>query len=241
MNHNIHKDFILSPITDILRDAVSASAGVGNGIQTFPLWDYVMQSVFIKMTGFQEQKIKCISWEIATYDYEYRRDFIKTPLGECSTYKEKQKIHYDLIDQIEKYGLKFDDLKSLINKEEILSKTKSDIKNIFSHTNLFIWAQKYFMNYESIVNDINVGHFMNEKGSLFSEGKLIKMYKYLYDQRNRIAHNTTSYQQNLPTLKTLIEKDYKYNNYFLYFAILVLIDEIFIQLYDKYLTMLNSI
>lgn len=241
MNHNIHKDFILSPITDILRDAVSASAGVGNGIQTFPLWDYVMQSVFIKMTGFQEQKIKCISWEIATYDYEYRRDFIKTPLGECSTYKEKQKIYYDLIDQIEKYGLKFDDLKSLINKEEILSKTKSDIKNIFSHTNLFIWAQKYFMNYESIVNDINVGHFMNEKGSLFSEGKLIKMYKYLNDQRNRIAHNTTSYQQNLPTLKTLIEKDYKYNNYFLYFAILVLIDEIFIQLYDKYLTMLNSI
>jgi hypothetical protein len=241
MHHNIHKYFILSPITDILRDAVSASAGVGNGIQTFPLWDYVMQSVFIKMTGFQEQKMKCICWEIATYDYDYRYKFSQEKLGECSNYKDKQKIYQDLIIQIEKNGLKFDDINTKDNKKEILSKTKSEIKNIFSNTNLLIWGQKYFNNYESVVKDIKFEHFMNDKVSLFSDAKLKKMYVYLYDQRNRIAHNATSYQQNLPTLKTLIEDDYKYNNYFLYFAILILIDGIFIQLYKKYLVMLNSI
>ena len=245
MHHNIHKDFILSPITDILRNAVSASAGVENGIQTFPLWDYVMQSVFIKMTGFQEQKMKCICWEIATYDYEYRYKFTQTQLGECSNYDDKQKIYKELINQIEKHGLKFNDLKAQIDKTEMLSKTISDIKKIFSNTNLLIWGQKYFMNCESILNEIKVEDFMEEKGKLFSDkqknDKLKKIYEYLYNQRNRIAHNTTSYQQNLPTLKTLIKEDYKYNNYFVYFAILVLIDEIFIQLYNKYLTMVNSI
>lgn len=250
MHHNIHKDFILSPIKDILRNAVYASAGIGNGIQTFPLCDYVMQSVFIKMTGFQEQKMKCICWEIATYDYEYRYAFTQTKLGECSTYDDKQKIYKELINQIVKQGLAFNDLKAQINKNEIFSKTKSDIKNIFSNTNLLIWAQKDFINYESIINEIEGDKLFpssnkqkkdKQQNNKQQNCDMKKIYEYLYNQRNRIAHNTTSYQQNLPTLKTLIKEDYKYNNYFLYFAILVLIDEIFIQLYNKYLTLLNSI
>ena len=57
---------------------------------------------------------------------------------------------------------------------------------------------------------------------------------HLYKHRNRIAHNTVSYQQNLPSLKSLIDENYKYNNYFLWFSILILIDNIFIELYNKY-------
>ena len=67
-----HTDFILAPISDILKDSISASDGIGSGMETFPLSDYVMQSVFLKMTGFQEQKMKCIVWDLATIDYEYR-------------------------------------------------------------------------------------------------------------------------------------------------------------------------
>ena len=66
---NNHTEFILSPITGILKDVVSASTGIGSGIETYPLCDYIMQSVFLKMTGFQEQKMKCICWELATNDY----------------------------------------------------------------------------------------------------------------------------------------------------------------------------
>ena len=63
---------------------------------------------------------------------------------------------------------------------------------------------------------------------------------HLYKNRNRIAHNTKSYQQNLPTLKTLMDKNYKYENYFLYFAVLILIDNIFIHLYKNYLTIIED-
>jgi hypothetical protein len=239
MHPNIHTEFILSPIADILKDVVSASAGIGSGIETFPLCDYVMHSVFLKMTGFQEQKMKCVCWEMANVDYEYRYEFTKVPLGECSSYSEKQKIYKDLIKQIEKYGLEFSKIN--IDKKNILTTTVSDIVDTFSSTNLSIWAQKDFLSFQTISLGIKDTHFVSEKGALFSSALLKKMYEnHLYRQRNRIAHNTSSYQQNLPTLKTLIDEDYKYENFFVYFFILMLIDKIFVELYKKYLTTIEG-
>tara|TARA_R110001592_G_scaffold161457_1_gene394074 strand:+ start:4447 stop:5169 length:723 start_codon:yes stop_codon:yes gene_type:complete len=239
MRPNLHTDFIIAPISDLLKDAVTASSGIGNGIETFPLCDYVMQSVLLKLTGFQEQKMKCICWEMASIDFEYRYEFTKMPLGECSSYSEKQKIYKDLVKQIEKFGLKFSEID--IHKNEILKTTISEINDIFQPTNLSIWAQRNFLNYNSIFKDIKKTHFASDKNSLFSDLVLKAIYeKRLYKQRNRIAHNTSSYQQNLPTLRTLIDEDYKYDNYFIYFSLLMLIDKIFIGLYSKYLELADK-
>ncbi len=241
---NNHKDFILSPITDILTDVVSANAGIGSGIETFPLCDYVMQSVFLKMTGFQEQKMKCICWEMATNDYEYRYEFTKNALGECSNYKDKQSIYKDLIKQIKKQNIGFN-VSTDINKVAILANTTSEITDKFSDTNLSVWTQKSFNEYRSIWSEILYTYFANDDFNLFtgisSSSSLKKIYEdHLYKQRNRIAHNTQSYQQNLPTLKTLVTEDYKYENYFVFFSVLVLIDSVFIELYKKYLTALDD-
>ena len=263
---NNHTEFILSPITNIIKDVVSASAGIGSGIETFPLYDYVMQSVFLKMTGFQEQKMKCICWEMATNDYEYRYDFTKTPLGECSNYNDKQKIYKDLIEQIKKYNpssiTSFD-----IKKSEIFKSSISEVKAIFCDTNLSIWAQNSFNLFENILegmkdNCFSTVHIDINTKSMFidcsncsknnkknppkcSNTSNIKNLKGIYEDhlyrfRNKIAHNTQSYQQNLPTLKTLVSEDYKYENYFVYFSVLVLIDSIFIEIYNKYLTALED-
>ncbi len=239
MRPNTHTNFILSPITDILKDTVSASAGIGSGIETFPLCDYVMQSVFLKMTGFQEQKMKCICWELATVDYEYRYEFTKNPLGECSSYKEKQSIYKGLVEQIKKRSSNYQILTDS-EKNIIITKINNEISSIFNDTNLAIWSQKRFNEYKSIWNGIEKKHFASDGNSLFTEinngVSLKKIYdNHLYKQRNRVAHNTQSYQQNLPTLKTLIDENYKYENYFICFSILVLIDEIFRKLYQDYL------
>ena len=248
MNHN---DFILSPVADILKDATSASISIGAGIETYPLCDYVMQSVFLKMTGAQEQKMKCILWELATHDYEYRYNrFSKKPLGECSTYDEKKEIYKDLIEQIEKLTSEDFDVNTL-NKNDILAKTKQSIDDIFLGSNLLIWAQKSFNDYLNIWNDISQNHFAANKNlfanvanlpNTVNKKSLIDIYKdHLYKHRNRTAHNTLSYQQNLPTLKTLDNVDYKYNNYFIYFAILILIDTVIVELYKQYLLSLEEI
>ena len=86
---NQHKKFILTPITNILQQAIVATKNIGNGIETFPLADYVLQSVFIKMTGAQEQKMKCLMWEMAHNDFEFRYDFLKESHGEYSNYHDK--------------------------------------------------------------------------------------------------------------------------------------------------------
>lgn len=242
MNHN---NFILSPIGEILKDMVSASSGVGNGIESFPLLDYIMQATFLKMTGAQEQKVKCIGWELATYDYEYRYKFTQKPLGECSSYDEKEKIFNDIIYQIVKHGKKEFDIYS-IDKQKLLTKTKQLINNTFSNTNLCAWAKRSFNEYFDIWKDITPDYFLRQdkKYNLFSnsrsisknpEDTLVKMYDHMYVHRNRIAHNTLSYQQNLPTLNILIKDENKLNNYFIYFSILILIDNIIISLYKQYL------
>jgi hypothetical protein len=246
MNHN---NFILSPITTIMEDVISSSLGIGNGIETYPLYDYVMQSVFLKMTGAQEQKMKCILWELATNDYEYRYfRFTQQTLGECSNYNDKKEVYKDLIQQIEKRQGKIE-LSSFLQKNDILQKTLETIDNTFLNTNLLIWAQKSFNNYKEIFNNISIDYFSPDSNNLFTNKNNLsgnnqgikEIYEeHLYKHRNRVAHNTLSYQQNLPTLKTLINEDYKYNNYFIYFALLILIDKIFIDLYKEYLISLEE-
>ncbi len=63
----------------------------------------------------------------------------------------------------------------------------------------------------------------------------------VYRHRNRCAHNTLSYQENLPTLNKLMDNDYVYENYFLRYAMLTLIDGITVTLYKNYLMVLDTI
>lgn len=240
---NNNNDFILSSVSDILINLVTASSGIGNGIETFPLCDYIMQSVFLRMTGHQEQKMKSICWELASNDYDYRYEFNKASLGECSTYKDKQSVYKDLIMEIKKVSPNFK-ISTDINRGAILKATSDEVKTIFNNSSLATWLQKSFNDYLMIWNFIGSKYFAGDETNLFAavnnETSLKTIYEeHLYKQRNRIAHNTISYQHNLPTLKTLICDNYKYQNYFLYFSIIILIDKIFIELYKFYINSLD--
>jgi len=229
-----HTDFILTPINTILEDAVSAIAGIGTGIDTYPLCDYIMQSIFLKMTGFQEQKMRCIAWEMATNDYEYRRRLLNNDdvLGEYSTYKAKNAIYKNLIELIEKNPPDF--VINYLDKSNILNNTLDMIKNVFTDSILAKWNQRGFDFICSSKNVIKIDQLLPENGKNIFESNLKSKYEILYKQRNRLAHNTLSYQQNLPTLETLVAEDDESRNYFVWFSILVLIDNIFIELYKKY-------
>lgn len=236
---NKHKDFILSPITSNLDIAVTSCAGIGHGIETFPLCDYVMQSIFLKMTGSQEQKMKCICWNLATEDYEYRYDKFRKGLGEFSQYNDKNQVYQDIVKQIKKYDQNFRCL-SESEREKILIDTTNEIHDILANTNLFYWGEEKYYEFEDFWKTIEKEHFA--KTNLLENDILRKKVymEHLYRHRNRCAHNTFSFQQHLPPLKSLVDNDYKYENYFIWFAILSLIDKIFISLYKKYLDLHNE-
>lgn len=239
-----HTDFILSPVTEILRDVVSASTGIGIGIETFPLTEYVMQSTFLKMTGFHEQKMKCICWELATDDYEYRYEFTRKPMGEFSNYDDKAKVYKDLLQQIKKYSSY--DVPNDIGRVALLRETRMEIKHIFTGTAVLSWTQEAFETYIDLIRDYHFNHFANDDNTLLAETNnnvysLKKIYQdHLYRHRNRCAHNLLSYQENLPSLKTLYDPNYDYNNYYLWFALLNLMDKIYIELYKKYQQVLEE-
>lgn len=254
---SVHTDFILTPISSVLKDGVSACKGISGAIENIAVCDYIMQSLFLRMTGFQEQKLKCICWDLATGDYEYRfKRFAQKPLGECSCYDEKNTVMNDLIGIIKKYDTDFD-TETAIDKNILKQYVFSTLESIFRGSVLKSWAEHQYQDFEKIYVNIQTNCFL-KKGdksfSLFAKcdncnmmdrrtkvrtcgslQNLAFIFEQLYKHRNRCAHNTSSYQQNLPTLKSLSTPEYIYENYFVRFFVLMLIDRIFELLYQRYL------
>ena len=230
-----HKEFILKPMSTILEEAIVSCKGVGDGIETNSLFDYVMQSIFLKMTGYQEQKGKCILWEIATNDFEYRRKFLDSKLGELSTYNDKNNVYKVLRAQIKKHNSSF---RTDILKNEIFKNSFDYVAEVFKETNLMKWKERMYHDFTHL-NIIKNNHFLMNENEMFHE-ILKKEYGILYAQRNRLAHNTLSYQQNLPNFDILKSQKGSEQNYFFWFAILILIDNIYIELFKEYIKVLES-
>ncbi len=254
---SVHTDFILTPISSVLKDGVSACRGISGGIENIAVCDYIMQSLFLRMTGFQEQKLKCICWDLATDDYEYRfKRFAQKPLGECSCYDEKNTVMNDLIGLIRKYEPDYD-VEVYLDKGLLKQSVNDSLVSIFHGSVLKSWAEHQYQYFEKIYANIQPNCFLksgDKSCSLFAKcdncnmmdrrtkvrtcGNLQNMsniFEQLYKHRNRCAHNTSSYQQNLPTLKLLSTPEYIYENYFMRFSVLMLIDGVFVKLYQKYL------
>lgn len=99
MSTNVnHIEFIQAPLSNIIDELIIRCSFLKGTIEEFPIKEYLLQSVFIKMCGAQEQKLKCICWELATNNYELRHDYLieSRSYGECSRYDSKRKV-YELI------------------------------------------------------------------------------------------------------------------------------------------------
>lgn len=237
-----HSVFILTPLIKILRDGISACRAIGDGMDSYPMGEYLMQSLFLKMTGAQEQKMKCICWELATFDYEYRYEFLnKKGYGECSEYKSKTGIYNDLVEAIEHFVPSFK-VDTLID-EALLNRTMTMVNSLFSQSALSVWQNREYVFYQSqqanVFSSTQIG-IPKQKGakaySLFQSTLKDWFEKLVYKHRNRCAHNTLSYQVNKPDLNALSDAEHGYHSYFFRFAIIVLMDDIFMALFKEYLS-----
>lgn len=294
MQSNNQRKFILSPIVNILKDTVTACKGIGHGIETQSLGEYVLQTTFLKMTGASEQKLKGICWEMATNDYDYRYQYLKKNYGECSSYTDKSSIYKDLIDMILKnspdfsVNRLFDDVNISEKENELIEKriketqkeqegkkkrkltdvefqklsegmkkyfTKNRLcekeKANFSRIVLFEgiqdkleamvgnsliaqWEQHNYLNYINCWKKLSSSNYAI--GDVLLGKDLQDFYtNIVYKHRNRCAHNLVSFQNNLPTLKTLTKESFVYDNYYYRFSMLILLDEIFVRLYKAYI------
>ncbi len=240
-----HTKFIETSIVTLVESAAIATKGIGSTIETYPLCDYVMQTLFLKMTGFQEQKLKCIRWDMATNDYEYRYDFLKSPMGECSSLRDKNDIFQELSKRIDNFETLIPPIKS-----RLITEARNDLNAALDGSNLISWAQQEYNFYETFSRQLDAECLLlkckDESYKLFMKSDNCKsknrdcrclgeIYEDLYKHRNRCAHNLLSYQQNLPTLQTLYSSDYQYNNHFIRLFLLIIIDKLFVESYRIYM------
>ena len=193
-----HSKFISSGISGVLEKGLQAIQLCGSGMETYPLGEYIMQALFLQMTGFNEQKLKCILWELATDDYEFRYEFLNQRHGECSLYKDKNSVLNSLLDCIKK---KSNDFHLDKHSNMVLEDAKKTCDKLFIDSVLKEW-------------------FPRE-------------YRFFSDFQKEIV-NPFDYQENLPAFNALCADDYKYENWFVRFFVLILIDNLFSNLYQVY-------
>lgn len=226
-----HEDFINSPIESVMMEALSAISSINIGIETYPLNEYLLKTIFLQMTGFQEQKFKCIVWEMATENFEFRRDFLREYATQgFSTYDSKKSIYQKLMILLDR------DEFSEFDRKLIVNESKDTVCKIFDESNIQYWNGNTFIEFKGNIKN-KIGYKgIARKGEgynlLESEGQ--KAYDKLYRHRNRLAHNTLSYQRNLPTLQELENKEFGDSNYFIWFYILIVIDKIMIKLFNEF-------
>ena len=229
---NNHILFILKPATEIVKEAIWSLNATNNGIETYPISSYLLHSLFLKLTGAQEQKLKCICWELACRDYEYRFErFERNRYRECSGYDDNSFLITDDI------------------KNNILHVWKTSTRELFENGVLFHNFKRKYDEYKELITDVDKEWIMNNTQLLTSEKNIspaarINTFnlalqglfkKYVFVERNRCAHNTRSYQHNLPSIKEMVSPEHKLQNYFLFMSIIILLDEIYRKLFETYL------
>ena len=258
-----HREFLLTPMDTILDDAAAALSCLTPGMESYPMRDYVLQTVFLKMTGFQEQKLKCICWELATVDYEYRYERFQNArgkLGECSCYEEKSRVYEDLVGALVKLGC-VDEYQKWVSSVKMKVEVLNSLSLFRSELDRLGWLGRAYDDFKDsfllrddcCFVDITHTHCFASCGKCSKHGgggrptgkKLATSCLFaslgelhqeaVWRHRNRCAHNTLSYQTNAPTFDALNAPNEEKENYFVRFALLLSIDKLVVKAFDCWL------
>ena len=124
--------FIKTSIIEVLQEGIAAVDCMQDcGLDSFPMMQYVLQSLFLKMTGFGEQKLRFIIWEIASYDLEFRYNLLKGEcnFGEFSQLSDKKKVYAKLLKEVSTFGLP--DVLTENIKNDIIQEVKDEMNATF--------------------------------------------------------------------------------------------------------------
>ena len=234
--------FIKTSIIEVLQEGIAAVDCMQDcGLDTFPMMQYVLQSLFLKMTGYGEQKLRFIIWEIASYDLEFQYNLLKgeCSFGEFSQLSEKKTVYAKLLKEVSTFGLT--DVLTERIKNDIIQEVKDEMNATFEKSSIKDAYPDVYERFLTFLSGWNSDSFA--KGNELLRDNLVPIYtEYIYTQRNCCAHNTLSYQQDFLSFEDMKKPYMVYANYFTSFAVLLLLDKVFVHLFGAFerLVELNS-
>lgn len=186
--------FIKTSVIEVLQEGVAAVDCMQDcSLDNFPVMQYVLQSLFLKMTGFGEQKLRFIIWEIASYDLEFRYKLLKgdCSFGEFSQLSDKKNVYTKLLREIKALGVV--DILTDDVKNHLLQEVKIEMNTTFENASIKDAFPDDYERFLTFLNSWNKDSFA--KGNELLKDNLVPIYsEYIYKQRNSCAHNTLSYQ-----------------------------------------------
>lgn len=234
----MHTDFIISDIFDVVDDAIMSTSSIGQNIAHYSLCEYLFQSVFLRLTGYQEQKLKCILWEIASDDLVFRYKYLSgsVKINECSQLSDKNIVYNILKKTLEDKNHPFlfpDEIE--INRQ--ISEIKDNLISKFETSVFRKWLPREYSRFIEFSSNIRYkrdGYF-TLKSIFGGDNYLNEAFDKLYRHRNRCAHNLLSYQSNVPKLLDFTKDADGSDNYFTRILLLCMIDNVFTRMFKFYI------
>lgn len=228
-------DFIFSPLSDLLAESVDAIRVAEAGMMGYQMADWVMPTVFLRMTGAQEQKLMCIYWDLGSLDLDQRYQHYSGKMGGMSCYDDKKKLCGELLSYIIRNNQSYNPVTD-IDRQKLLDDTKSCIEAICGNSVMKDWYASDYKDFEEVTARFKAEELVKwnidkRKCSDLFSGELYSAFDTLYNHRNRCAHNSSSYQMNLPKFDVMSGTYAVFENYFIRFYILILLDMLFVLLY----------
>ena len=235
---NKDAEFIKRPLHLIVKKVVCETESLEAGFTTRYVLKYILDSAFLQICGALEQKIKCICWELVNNSHAQRQEFFEKGLRGYSSLQDKEnklKMICKEIEDISKEKIIFNESVFWEN-ESVFLFNNSVFSKYFNREYAFFLSLReelgYLLKDECFRNDVQSG---KSNAKIFSNNKLRDIYsKFIYNYRNSIAHNTKSTINYLPDFEELKEDDYKYENPFLRFALILFVDMAFIEVFEQY-------
>lgn len=233
------KVFILSDILNILEDSLNAFNSIPAALEFYPLAEYFLQSVFLKMTGYQEQKCKSILWNIASVDMDARYKMMSTSelnINEASKLVDKLKVYNQIIKSAQTLDIPLT-LPDDKEKSAMISDVKDRMVTMLNTAVLGVWRPRDLKHFDNFSKELmaNSSQYITKDGIFQGDNMFKSAAENTWRHRNRCAHNLLSYQSNVPSLKEMIDDKYGANNYFSRMFVLALIDRALVELYSRFL------
>ncbi len=225
--------FINLPVKSILNEAKIATIGLYNQFAAYPVVEYIFNSLFLKISGLLEQKLKTIIFELGKNDIDIRYEILGGTYKGDAINIENNNILKKIIEQVMLQNPKYQ-----IPYVYLWTESIKDVKSIFEHSIFTACNPSLYVEFKNILTDICIEKH-NEKNSqkkntLELPQTIKNIYRYAHNTRNRLAHNLLSPYENYPTLNDFGTAEFKHTNFFLFYCVYNMFDKILIELFQTY-------
>lgn len=191
----MYDDFILTPISKNIYQVCSAMNGHQN-IVAYPTLQYILNSLYLQVTGGIEQKLFFITWQTATNNTILRYNIFQGQQKGTSTLDAKEKLYYSLIREIREHTSKSP---YIIPSKKLFDEAKDCIDIITTYHPLCDCFSKMITKYhnasqiiQSHIQDFEYRNIQKDSSHFLEELKTGKVSKEIENDKRKQSNGSLS-------------------------------------------------